>query len=288
MSRLEELLQEKADLLDNIDKDFLEKITTFLKSKGKDINDFLARFEQRNGLFVVSDFNREMILNLKKFLLDELRPVYNFAVTDVIKTIDKTYSINEAIQVTQGVKGFADIVSQTIARQMTVDAVTSFLGFENNAGRLINDGVGRLLFQNVIGAASRKDTETSISTYLSDPDTGFVGKASVAARDAVATYDGHIQDELTKKIKYDGYFYLGTIINTSRPQCRHWVNNLHGFITFEELEKEVQKWKSSQGYDSNKVLTAEDFAKVRGGYNCRHQATAGFMTRQVRKLKGLE
>lgn len=288
MSRLEELLAEKAELLDNIDKDFLDKITAFLKSKGKDINDFLERFEQRNGVFVVSDFNREMILRLKKFLLEEMKPVYDFAVADVLKTIDKAYSINEAIQVSQGVKGFGDIVRSTIARQMTVDAVTGFLNFDDNAGRLINDGVGRLLFQNVIGASSRKDTEAAIKTYLSEPDTGFLGKASVAARDAVATYDGHIQDELTKKVKYDGYFYLGTIIKTSRPQCRHWIDDLHGFLTFDEIKKEVAKWKNSAGYDSDKVLTVEDFAKVRGGYNCRHTATAGFMTKQVRKLKGLE
>lgn len=61
-----------------------------------------------------------------------------------------------------------------------------------------------------------------------------------------------IQDQLTAQYDYDGYFYTGTIIETSRQQCRRWVEDLGGFITTKELRKEVERFADAEGMTKTK------------------------------------
>ena len=129
-----------------------------------------------------------------------------------------------------------------------------------------------------MGGYNRKDATTAIETFLKDKE--YIKRWSkVVARDTIRNYDEAIQDQLLEQYDYDGYFYTGTLIETSRPLCEHWVYDLKGFVTFEEMAKTAERYPDK--VEQKSKYTISDFKELR--YNCRHNATLGFMTERIKR-----
>lgn len=91
------------------------------------------------------------------------------------------------------------------------------------------------------------------------------------SRDAVSQFDGMLQSRIAKEYDLDGISYEGSIIRDSRDQCKRWVEM--GEIPWENLEAEVA-WAFKYGSGMIPETTKDNFIIYRGGYNCRHSATA--------------
>ena len=112
------------------------------------------------------------------------------------------------------------------------------------------------------------------------------------ATDGLSQYDGIINDEVRVKYGLDKFYYIGSLIETSRPICDHIRDNFKGIIYISDLEKVLDEF-CPNGIPSNEKITfitvneekrtmkkgsgmikgtnSANFSTYRGGYGCRHE-----------------
>lgn len=163
-------------------------------------------------------------------------------------------------------------VGLTSLQQSAVQLTTNSLvgnGLDVNFIQPVKDA----LFQHVVAGASIADTEIALRNLIKGDETLglFQRYVTQISRDSISQYDGLIQSRIMNEFDLDGYSYEGSIIHDSRAQCRRWVEM--GEIKFEDLEAELN-WAYSNGSGMIPNTTKDTFPINRGGYNCRHFATA--------------
>lgn len=116
--------------------------------------------------------------------------------------------------------------------------------------------------------------------------------AGQIAIDALSQFDGIINDEVRVKYDLKNFFYIGSLIETSRPICDHIrdtyksaisINNLdkildefcpNGIPSEEKISYETvnkKKVKAKKGSGMYKGTNSGNFSTYRGGYGCRHE-----------------
>lgn len=107
------------------------------------------------------------------------------------------------------------------------------------------------------------------------------------AIDALAQYDGAINNEVRTVYGFGNYGYIGNTIETSRPICIHLRDDLGGRFD-EKTLKQVLSEYCPEGIPSEKKIVIDDksikkgsgmiegtnmenFMQLRGGYGCRHR-----------------
>lgn len=116
--------------------------------------------------------------------------------------------------------------------------------------------------------------------------------AGQIAVDALSQFDGIINDEVRVKYDLKNFFYIGSLIETSRPICDHIrdtyksaisINNLdkildefcpNGIPSEEKISYETvnkKKVKAKKGSGMYKGTNSGNFSTYRGGYGCRHE-----------------
>ena len=80
---------------------------------------------------------------------------------------------------------------------------------------------------------------------------------------------GAANQAIANEYELDGYAYVGTEVENTRPQCSRWIDK--GFLYIKELQDEIS-WANTNGTGMIKGTTPSTFAIFRGGYNCRHEA----------------
>lgn len=121
----------------------------------------------------------------------------------------------------------------------------------------------------------------------------LLGKyAGQIAIDALSQFDGIINDEVRVKYDLKNFFYIGSLIETSRPICDHIRDNYKSVISIDNLEDVLDEFcpngipseeKISYETVNKKKVTAKkgsgmykgtnsaNFSTYRGGYGCRHE-----------------
>lgn len=271
--KLRNLLQLKTDLIDGNTNQFFEDLSELQLSLYPDLKDYLDDFDFENGKFANTPRNRKLVLvDFKKYLNKVLDVKYNADIENYIKSLDAIDEANYGIQKINNIS----IKPNEFLRKFTVDNVIENLSLDKAVDFGLKPKLQKKLFDYVIGKKSKFESYKDIQGVVKSDD-GLSRWSKTIASDALSQYDGQVQKLLVDEFKFDGYYYVGSLIKTSRAQCRHWVDGLNGFIPMDVLAGEVDAWKDSREYDENLKLTVADFAVVRGGYNCRHTATPGFI-----------
>ena len=113
------------------------------------------------------------------------------------------------------------------------------------------------------------------------------------SRDALSQYQGAINDAVRVAYELKDIIYLGNTIENTRPICAHLRDTLKGRITGEQLKQTLAEY-CPNGIPSKKKITYttvkgdehtaskgsgmiegtryDNFAQLRGGYGCRHEA----------------
>lgn len=188
-----------------------------------------------------------------------------------------------------GVREERDLIIDDI-----VDRVASFESFKVN----ITDEVRRIIVKSILQQSTIKDLTKELDGALltKDGQDGILSKyVSQVTTDAVSQYRGTVNQRIMDRFDLDGITYIGSIIETSRPQCRRWADDLNGKIFIKKPSLEVDfkygllndevKYVHDNINNTEKVngygkpgksyyidLTADNFMVFRGGYNCRHEA----------------
>lgn len=113
------------------------------------------------------------------------------------------------------------------------------------------------------------------------------------SRDALSQYQGAINDAVRVAYELKDIIYVGNTIESTRPICAHLRDTLKGKITGEQLKQTLDEY-CPNGIPSKKKITYttvkgdehtaskgsgmiegtryDNFAQLRGGYGCRHEA----------------
>ncbi len=252
LDRLYDLSVTKGVL--NFDSKSSEQINQIIKDIYKDF-DFKKYQSEISGLFRNLDDVGKTTIELTALINDNLDN-FNFSEK-------KKFIINE--------------LSETIANKDT---------FKVN----IIDDVRRIIAKRILIQSPIKELRDELKLAIAGSDAvgGSVQRyVSQITTDAVMQYKGSINQEIKTKLKLDGYSYIGSIIETSRKQCKRWVEEKNSLLLFEKtdlietyglLSEEIE-YAQNQGSGYGKKgtsyfikLTEDNFATVRGGYGCRHEA----------------
>jgi len=189
-------------------------------------------------------------------------PVVDSAVRGLFVSIDEINAINA--QIHQQLNSIADIsaiVGTSKAKIIKTVSESMFgVDYRNNFILPLQKG----LTQRVMTGIGFNQLEGYLSQQMGNsPWVRF------AAFNAVQQYDGAINEAIADEFGLNAYRYVGSLVEDSRPQCRRWVGK--EVILRKDLNSELE-WARINGSGTVPATTQGNFARFRGGYNCRHQA----------------
>lgn len=91
--------------------------------------------------------------------------------------------------------------------------------------------------------------------------------ATQLARDSMYKYQGVINERIAGEYGLTSFLYVGGVIESSRPLCRHLVG-LKRKIKLDEMPKLIKQFPEGLYPDTS----AKNFIAVCGGFSCRHSA----------------
>lgn len=123
----------------------------------------------------------------------------------------------------------------------------------------------------------------SYKTLANKLKQDFLGKndkleqaAARTANDAIRGFQGAINAAVQSRFELPYYYYNGSLVENSRPFCRHVVNTLGRYIEVKKLPELLRTFLSDPLKNKGMIqgTNADNFAKLRGGHGCYHLAFA--------------
>lgn len=134
-------------------------------------------------------------------------------------------------------------------------------------------------------------SKKGLDSTLRNVNSGQVG------RDLLNQYDGAIQNEIRKEYEFNGFIWVGGHVEDTRPVCDHLADRENGQWSMEELSDvldeycpngepsqemisyetitddtgQVVKKRAKKGAGMIRGTSLDNFAIVRGGFNCLHE-----------------
>lgn len=263
--------------IENFKQEMLELSVDLFKETRTLISDDLSNSD--NSLELNSK-TLKTIKNLDKFY-SEIESNYLDRVDDIIKnfdniekvTVDLNSEINKITRAQIAKAGLSDLKINNI--NSIADQLASPESFKIN----ITTTLKRLLYSHASIGTTKNDLIKNLANqiFISNSRNGSLFRyVNQVAHDSIFLYERAIEAELAKLINYNGWAYVGPLVEKSRPQCIRWVLDLNGFISKEILPSEID-WAKQNGKGYSKYLpelTVESFPYLCGGHNCNHKAIA--------------
>ena len=255
---------EKATLL------FAENTASLEANFYKYIEEYVNTFDTQKGFLVSGDANVEKLAGLQKEIEKTLGKVgYDKVLGDLLKNLDDINEFwiqfhldeNEIV-----VKPIPLTKVQEAYAAMTVQGA-GIKGIANGLQPILH----RALINNITLGTSLTETlkqvkQSIVSGETTSQTTRYI---TTATRDVLFQYDGAVNETIAKAYGLDGWKYVGSVVDKTRPQCKRWLKM--GTIAGDELAKEI-KWAKENGSGLNPDTTPTNFGVYRGGYGCRHSA----------------
>lgn len=287
----------------NIDSsnDFIRKVTEKSKSLEKDflniIEDKILSLDNIRGKLSLTKDSSSDIIKIAKQISDAIKK--GGYANDISKLLRQIGDVSKStISVAESLNDSTIKIDTTPEQDLIIGEISDRLASPDSFSSNITNEVRKIIVKNILEQKTIKslidDLETSLLTNSSGQ--GIVTKyVNQLATDAVLQYKGAVSQKIKDKYNYDAIRYVGSLIETSRPQCKRWISTKHGILLEEKpdiginievgiLEEEI-KYIKNNIYNSSKVsgygtpdksyyidLTVDNFITFRGGYGCRHEA----------------
>lgn len=141
---------------------------------------------------------------------------------------------------------------------------------------------------------SFEEAEKEVSDYITKNGLGSQMKSvrpKQVGRDLLYQYDGAIQREIQKDYGMNAFIYVGGHVKDTRPFCDHLADREDGEWFIDELEEVLEEYcpngvpsgakvsyttiggvkESTKGAGMIRGTSVDNFAILRGGYNCLHE-----------------
>lgn len=264
---------ERSKIIDQAEQTLNTGIIESEKRILKDLIKLLQDFDKSGGRLVFNSDTIKLINQAEFDILNALnKSGYNSRVKQYLKDFDK---IKQATILQQ--KGLNNIdVSVRLLNNIQKGAIqqttNALLG--NGLNSALVQPVKNILMESATSGMTIPQAESQLrQIIMGDPERlGKLEKhVTQISRDAVSQYDGMMQSRIAKEYDLDGISYEGSLIKDSRPQCVRWATM--GELPVKDLKEEI-KWAENNGSGMIPNTTPDNFCIYRGGFNCRHTATA--------------
>lgn len=270
----------KAQLANDIAKKGRDKFLAGLDDYSKEFFDLLKKevekLSTKKGAIDKTDpQNKKLFAKLQSNILLNLRKTGYFTATE--KLLDNFTDISQnsrlAAEIANNVKIAESLLTNTqIARRDA--AIDKLIGQGLNANFV--SPITETVNTAIVTGANLQDLIGNLETVLitnANPNKQALGLLSSYAtrigRDVLFQMQGAVNQVIRNEYDLDGYAYIGTEVEDTRPQCSRWLDK--GFIKISELADEIE-WAEKNGKGMIQGTTPDIFAINRGGYNCRHAA----------------
>lgn len=263
----------REQIIENAEKELLKGLDQEAKELLKKVLADLKQFSTKQGRFSFDELSPTQLNELENKIRQELlKTGYKERVQGYLNSFNKITEANIRTQAKAGIDAEGLLTNiQKSSKQFTINALTG-AGMDAN---FINP-VKTILYNHIVSGSTIAEAELGLREFvLGTPETvgrleRYVGQV---ARDGISQYDGLIQAKLQKEFGLDGISYEGSLIVDSRPQCVRWIEEFGGILRVDELESEID-WAFTNGSGMIPGTTKDTFTIYRGGFNCRHFATA--------------
>lgn len=264
-----ESLQEEIDeTIDSVSKAALEAQKQILQS----ILNAIERFQINDGRFVSDQSYARKLGELERQIEDILGNVYIPKVSEYLNIYSTIQERNESFQLDyNGIRVRKSLI--TPAREAIYESAKYELT-EALRDKYIMPAK-YLLMQHITSGISIADSRKLLDRWNDGKTIGDVNEvpnlekyATQISRDAAYKHNGAINGVIAEQYGLKKFIYVGSIIEDSRPLCRHLVNEDRE-IALSEMPELIKKYP--QGLYPN--TTSKNFISVCGGYGCRHTAT---------------
>lgn len=265
------LIGQKERLFDNAELVLTDNLSATQREIYQSIFSLVADFDTRDGVFLNTERNQFLLNSITERIQEAVNATeYRGRVVEYLRQFNELEGINAAIQRTRNAIDISSINLSNIQRQAQQAVVYELLG--NGMQASLAEPVKQLLTKSIYSGMGTQQFAEGLRAFIEKP-TDVIGRVNVGqiARDAITQYDGTIQTIIFNEFELNAWGYEGSLIKDSRPQCRRWVAK--GTILYSELPEELA-WAESNGSGLIPDTTQENFGVNRGGYNCRHTATA--------------
>lgn len=155
-------------------------------------------------------------------------------------------------------------------QRLAIDEHLSYLN-ENGLNTRFNQPLRKIIYSNIYAGRSQNDLETQLKNYVTEKETltKYIKQTAIQGADAyTAIIDQKITDKYIDRIT--GYTIVGSLIETSSPQCRYCV---------EKLKRKIKKddWRTIKEIaDQNGLIKGTEFKNLPTNklhHGCRHTFT---------------
>lgn len=274
---LAKLLVDKDQLLTSADKELLTSIKDTERIIFESLKAKLGGLKIEGGKFI----DDQAIAGFTSDIYDAFQnsPLPG-SVTRFMRNFDTIEKLNKTI--TGRIEGIdLDKFNVSKEKRAIVKQVSDGLG---KPGLRTNIAVplNTILTRHVVLGTSVAEAEQALRAWLiSNPDKQgnlqrYVRQVSM---DALNQYDGAINQRLATELDMDHFAYVGSLIKTSRQNCRSMLDpkgkfgdlmrpNEPGIFPMSAIPEIVKRARGGNGW--NEATTPDTFFIYRMGYNCRH------------------
>ncbi len=273
------LVDDKAGLIDGAVNTVGGDMTSIQRRIFASVKKQLRKYPSKGGFFVFdNDTSAEatqLTLEIEREIFSALQgSKYPGNVGKYLKDYNGIIDLNKGIH-----KSLNDISPEAIDDlidpflKQSIAATTEQLTGAGMSDALIKP-VQQSLQNNVIAGANIEDAESTLRAFIEGDSKRlgaldrYVGQIS---RDSISQFDGMINGNIAEEFELDAFRYVGSLIIDSRPQCKRWVSDFGGILPIDTLQNQID-WAKTNGTGYIPGTNPKNFASLRGGYNCRHQA----------------
>lgn len=124
-----------------------------------------------------------------------------------------------------------------------------------------------------------QDMSRSVESFLRQGKNGHLDRiVQLGSQDALGQFNGLVNDAVRREFNLDGFVYVGSVVEGTRPQCLRWLAMRE--IPWAGFGKEIE-WANRNGTGWIKGTTKDLFLQNRGGYRCRHDAIPKRLSKNV-------
>lgn len=150
----------------------------------------------------------------------------------VSQFVQRLTNVSEAISAFQKDVNGIRVPAFETAKKIAIDEIVDKMlnnGLNQNFVQPLRD----LIYQNVTNGQTLKEARLKIKEFING-NKDVTGKLKSyieqTAQQSTTAYSGIIGTKLMEQFNYDGMLIVGSLIDTSSPQCRFAINDLHGTI----------------------------------------------------------
>lgn len=266
-------MKTREQLIEEAERILLGDVNKSQKQVLEALTKLLTEFDRQGGKIQFNAETTRLINQASKRIYEALnKSGYDSRVKQYLKDFDK---IKEASIAEQKIVNRITVSPRNLTniQRSAIQQTTNILlgnGLDANMVQPVKD----ILLRSATSGMTIAQAELQLrETVLGNEER--LGKleryVTQMARDSISQYDGMMQQRIATEYELDGISYEGSIIRDSREQCIRWAGM--GEIAVVDLENEIE-WAYSNGSGMIPGTTKENFCINRGGFNCRHFATA--------------